>query len=391
MQELKQKNKKEKRKKKGNNRGNNRGLFTLVFAPGIVLAFIIVMTTIFITLSAKYSVLEDYPIGKREYSYLSGIYESSIYLQSVKKSAEISYDESIYSLAQKGGYHETPACGKYRNANYWFNSIECYPDYRNEFGKELVSALDQRLAAYNMPLYTNNYEINIIDRDIVGSAIIGTKIDLKRSEKGENQQASINVKLPKKDIDKIYSDYRDLARRFGTQYNVEPGLILGLITQESSGDPEAVSNMQAVGLGQFIYSTAKKDYGHIFTNLKQVCCVIQNGVCVRKLCTPADDDRMIAEKSIQATAEYLSKLLDKYKPYGDNYVYFALSEYNGGGRVKDALEDAKAAGLKNPTWQELLPYLRKYKSPENFRQNRDYPILVLGYKEIYDEKLNKKT
>lgn len=50
------------------------------------------------------------------------------------------------------------------------------------------------------------------------------------------------------------------ARRAGAKYGIPGSVILGLIEQESGGDPNAVSSAGAFGLTQFIPSTARR-YG----------------------------------------------------------------------------------------------------------------------------------
>jgi hypothetical protein len=99
-------------------------------------------------------------------------------------------------------------------------------------------------------------------------------------------------------------DYHALARKAALEAGVDPDLYARLINQESGWDPNAVSPTGAIGLTQFLPSTAK-DPGY--------------GVA------PLDDIHDPNEQ-LRGGAEYLKAMLDRYG--GDTNK--ALAAYNGG-------------------------------------------------------------
>src|SRR5579872_1395128 len=93
-------------------------------------------------------------------------------------------------------------------------------------------------------------------------------------------------------------DYSPLFASAGQQYNVDPALLQAVMSQESGGNPSAVSPKGATGLMQLMPATAK-DMG---------------------VTDPTDP-----AQNIMGGAKYLSQQLDKYQD-----VPTALAAYNAG-------------------------------------------------------------
>ncbi|KIG04886.1 Lytic transglycosylase catalytic [Burkholderia sp. MR1] len=116
------------------------------------------------------------------------------------------------------------------------------------------------------------------------------------------------------------SDYSDVFEVAGRQYNVDPKLLKAMMTQESSGNPNAVSPKGATGLMQLMPDTAK-----------------EMGV----------NDPKDPLQNIIGGAKYMGRLLDKY---GD--VNTALAAYNAGPGAVD-----KAGGI--PNFPETQAYVQR--------------------------------
>lgn len=116
------------------------------------------------------------------------------------------------------------------------------------------------------------------------------------------------------------ANYDDVFEAAGKQYNVDPKLLKAMMTQESSGNPNAVSPKGAAGLMQLMPDTAKE-------------------MGVKNPNDPA--------QNIMGGARYMSQMLDKY---GD--VNTALAAYNAGPGAVD-----KAGGI--PNFPETQGYVKR--------------------------------
>ena len=99
--------------------------------------------------------------------------------------------------------------------------------------------------------------------------------------------------------------YEDLIRLNAERFNIDRGLLSRLIQQESAFNPNAVSPKGAQGLGQVMPDTAR-DPGYGVTPL-------------------AAEDLMNPAENIRFSAEYLSKMLEKFED-----PRLALAAYNAG-------------------------------------------------------------
>lgn len=127
---------------------------------------------------------------------------------------------------------------------------------------------------------------------------------------------------------------------YSDKYQVPPELIKAVMTQESGGDPDAVSECGSAGLMQFTYNTAKGDeFKGIFGNDLTSCDCVQNKRCVcdvqAPVCDKANDARFDPGKSIEAGAAYLSNLLRQNK----GNIPLALVAYNAGPAVSQHISD----------------------------------------------------
>ncbi len=114
------------------------------------------------------------------------------------------------------------------------------------------------------------------------------------------------------------------------EYEIPRAFLLGIITQESVGDPNARSPTGALGLMQFVVDTARSPEAG---NLRAVAC----GSTEPYKCTRENDDRLNPAKAIPAGAKYLRWLLDFSFIDGD--LWLAAQAYNSGiGTVQNAVE-----------------------------------------------------
>ncbi len=134
-------------------------------------------------------------------------------------------------------------------------------------------------------------------------------------------------------LQQIDANYGDLIEDAIEGTSISKALVIGLITQESSGNPNAGSSTGCQGLMQFCGSTAK---GY--------------GLCDNSKCS-GRDERRDPEKAIPAGVKLLSDDINLFSSSYTDREAFGLASYNGGSAiVKDAI---KATGKKDPTWEEV--------------------------------------
>ncbi len=136
-------------------------------------------------------------------------------------------------------------------------------------------------------------------------------------------------------------DHLNTVKRYSDAYNIDWRLVLSMIRQESSFDPQAVSERGAVGLMQLMPVTTMELTEEL------------------NLSSP---DR--PESNLHAGIHYFSKLLGLFpKASPEDRICLALAAYNAGpGRVYDAQELAAYYNENPDSWQtiqHLLPLLSK--------------------------------
>lgn len=160
---------------------------------------------------------------------------------------------------------------------------------------------------------------------------------------GGYRSTAINTsqRLPARKL--AQSDSLVLAKKQGSRFRVDTAMVLGVITQESAFNVNAVSHAGAQGLMQIMPGT--------------VAYINQKGV-VRV------SDPFSAEQNSAAGTWYLRHLYDQLEGVNTGHRWrFALGSYNGGiGRVSSAIKKVQAATGKaksEVSWGDIATYLPK--------------------------------
>ena len=237
------------------------------------------------------------------------------------------------------------------NDHPWFEVTQIAASERSA-GKKYVDAIrdDSGIIAWDvggeipdyikdMPVLTID-EINVSELDSTIMAVMSsggsyTAVELVETLGYVYYPSSVKIVVDKYEGRIIY---------YADKYGVPAEDMVGLITQESGGDPEIGSSTGCWGLGQFCGPTAN-EYG--------LCDKVPDSSGGYDYCV-YQDDRNDPEKSMDAIARYLKVLLARYSKY-DYQHYFAHADYNAGpGIVLDAIEEAKLEyGTDNPTWLQF--------------------------------------
>ncbi len=165
------------------------------------------------------------------------------------------------------------------------------------------------------------------------------------------------LRLPANKISKSKSVA--LAKKQGQRFDVMPEMVLGVMTQESGFNANAVSYVGAQGLMQIMPTT--------LTHIKA-----KSGL---KVSDPFDPVQNSA-----AGTWYLRSLYDELEGVStSNRWRFALASYNGGiGRVQNAIKKAQQLSKKSRaevTWTDIKNYLP--------RETRNYVPAVVGHTAYY--------
>ena len=163
---------------------------------------------------------------------------------------------------------------------------------------------------------------------------------------------SILIELKKYMIQKMYSkEYSEYVEKYSKEYEVDENLIYAMIKAESNFNTTAISNKNAQGLMQLMYSTAEEIAESINLEL-------------------TEENIFEPEINIQIGTKYISNLLQKYE-----CVEIALAAYNAGSGnvdkwIKNGTIKADGSDIENIPYKETNTYVRKIM--------RDYEI----YKEL---------
>jgi peptidoglycan lytic transglycosylase len=161
--------------------------------------------------------------------------------------------------------------------------------------------------------------------------------------------------------------WSDLALRFplphresifanARRYELDPGLIYGVIRQESAFMEDAVSSVGALGLMQLMPATGKQTARAL--NIRYY----------------GDEGLLRSDQNIQLGSAYLNKLMTRY----NGSPVLAAAAYNAGPqRVSRWLPDDD--DMDATLWTELIP----------FRETREYIRRVLTYATIFDWRLEQ--
>ena len=135
-------------------------------------------------------------------------------------------------------------------------------------------------------------------------------------------------------------EYSEYVSKYSQEYGVDENLIYALIKAESNFDANAVSNKNAQGLMQLMYSTAKD-------------------VAKKSGIELTEENILEPEININIGTKYISTLLEKYE-----CVEVALAAYNAGsGNVDKWIANgtikADGSDIENIPFKETNTYVRK--------------------------------
>lgn len=135
-------------------------------------------------------------------------------------------------------------------------------------------------------------------------------------------------------------DYSEYVTKYSQQYGVDKHLVYALIKAESNFKADAVSNRNAKGLMQLMYSTAKE---------------------VAKKCEieVTEENILEPEINIQIGVKYLSMLIDKYE-----CIEIAVAAYNAGSGnvdkwIKNGVIKSDGSDIEKIPFKETNNYIRK--------------------------------
>lgn len=150
------------------------------------------------------------------------------------------------------------------------------------------------------------------------------------------------------------------VRRAAAETGVDQALLLGVITQESLGDPLAVSSTGCAGVAQWCIDNAEKERStaaSFFGGAYLTYCrcggprATPGSGCD---CTPENDRRLLPAYAIPAEAGLLRALLDTFAQHRDQLA-FAIASYNAGDPV--IRRAINGVGDDDPSWEEVAAHL----------------------------------
>lgn len=401
--------------KRKNIRQKKFGKKAQVFPALFVLVTLIIFTTLYLDFAAKTKKFDnpDNKLGEREFAVLRTAAEGEKALLYIDLAADYAYAAAIVETA-KQNYVASDSCGEYRGVPVVYGTTDCM-SYADDLEKALEKTLTKHFnnafvlyaEAYpdtsdSMTIPEKNYLLLFENGKVMGTAIAPLQflilsttseevIEQIGEEEKEEAVSAITGKYPKISaknaqelVLKIDENYGEIIERAVAGTDVPKVRIIGLIAQESRGNPEAGSETGCQGLMQFCSGTAY-DYG----------------LCDTKGCSRRDE-RKIPEKAIPAGVRVLQDYTNDFSKYTYK-IYFGLAAYNGGpGTIQGAI---KATGKTNPSWEEVSAQIdesliAKYFKGQYFdtteekrgkaRQIIEYPGRVLAYSAAYEQATEKE-
>lgn len=190
-------------------------------------------------------------IGEIQLATLKAMYETEKELVYIDNAASVAGQQAIYELAKNGGFKDKSECGE-SEFQLWNNkSIECFPDYTSNFTSLFNEKLNEFLRKVSFSLM-DSYDFLIEQKDklkIIGKTsrnLIKEYVIKKEGKeliiKGSYAPIKISISSPE-DIKKIYNDNLDLISFIKSEAkakNIDPYIVMGLITAESSWYKEAL-------------------------------------------------------------------------------------------------------------------------------------------------------
>ena len=141
-------------------------------------------------------------------------------------------------------------------------------------------------------------------------------------------------------LTKYKKEYSEYVSKYSQEYGVEEDLIYALIKAESNFDANAISNKNAKGLMQLMYSTAEE---------------IANKSGIEL----TEENILDPDTNINIGTKYISNLLEKY-----NCIEVALAAYNAGSGnvdkwIKNGTIKSDGSDIENIPYKETNTYVRK--------------------------------
>ena len=135
-------------------------------------------------------------------------------------------------------------------------------------------------------------------------------------------------------------EYSEYVSKYSQEYGVEEELVYAIIKAESNFESDAVSNKNAQGLMQLMYSTAEE-------------VAEKNGIEL------TEENILDPEININIGTKYISELLEKYE-----CMEVALAAYNAGSGnvdkwIKDGVIKSDGSDIENIPFKETNTYVRK--------------------------------
>lgn len=182
---------------------------------------------------------------------------------------------------------------------------------------------------------------------------------------GGGSRTATALRLPPQMISR--SDSVRMARTQASRFGVDTALVLGVITQESGFNANALSPVGAMGLMQLMPGTVQ----------------MINNASPFSIASAYNPNQNVA-----GGTWYLRSLYNQFRGYPEERRWqFALASYNGGyGRVNAALNKASQA-LKKPRtqlgWNDISGYLPA--------ETRGYVPAVMSHRAYYRRYLGSKV
>ncbi len=169
-----------------------------------------------------------------------------------------------------------------------------------------------------------------------------------------------------------FTKYAKIFRNYGSKYNIDWMLLMAQSYQESTLNPNAISNRGAVGIMQVLPSTASEWY----ININSVHDVDNN---------------------VHAGTKYMRYMLDNYfceKSISlSEKILFALASYNcGPNRIMKYRREAKEKGLDPNKWFDNVEKIAmEHSALETVKYVRNISSLYVSYQNVFSLEEQKKS
>ena len=413
---------------------------SMIFPVLFAILTLIVLTTLLLYVNQISKNFDDYPIGERQISIIKTQAKADNAVTYMEMAAPYALNNVIPKVASTAGVKYSE-CGTYRGIQVLDVSKEgCFPgeqQIQEAFTEEFNSEFNDYLWNYEFQyLPRDNYHLEFNGQDIfaksvsplkfsvesISSVMLFEPIEGKAREKVEFTTEEVKIietttpssaksEISSSSLATVVEKHEERLTRHAEQKGIPPSYIISLVTQESAGDEEAISWTGCVGLGQFCSGTASNDpYIGIFGEVTKCRCGSPGQPSCKESheCTPSNDGRFDPEKSAEAIAVYISRLLNTFNAYSYQ-EYYAHASYNAGtGLVKTVISQAKEEyNTEDPTWDQFASVLgpehiiaayswidetEQDEAEAKVREIQGHAPRIVAYRQLYeDEYLNKES